>query len=232
MMSTVKKLRWLRRLRSSRDGAELLLAVGAIGATFCVAGLMVSLMGQPVADFPAWWEATSTAAAFAAATLAAVYAATTFERERSRDEERELQRRQEQASLVAAWVGELAPHSSSTGPVPIATGGVSAVRVQLRNASALPVENVEIRVELTEILASGATMSQDLPLHILDVLPPDDRPLAYVVPVPARHGAGMKVRAQTVDWSARVDLSFLDATGIGWTRKAGHPLAESSSNSG
>lgn len=178
--------------------------IAAVVMLFSVAG---ALWWSPA--FPAWLEATSTFAAFAAAGVAVYFV--------MRQERRVVDALvREQASKVAAWFG----------PGPITTrGAVSMTRIRakgaervgvgqwvvhVRNASDLPVSSVWVA------LADRGQVIGD-PFSV-GLLPPAADPVFEPIPNQVADGVGSLQQIHGSLWEPGVAIAFIDASGHGWVR--------------
>lgn len=182
----------------------LLLATGLIGA----ATWANCRWGTGPDTLPGWIEALSTFAAFIAAVIAVRYTKRVFEIEQKRDERLDEDRRSAQASTVAAWVGIKTIHIEKERDSWRPARDVEQYGYFLRNASELPVTNLEFR--------TGKMLES---FESLDVLPPGDEPLFIRLDQNV-------VNDFTNDGveSPPVTLSFTDAAGHRWIRDGATPL--------
>lgn len=193
---------------------------GAIGASICIAAFLLNLFDQEWSTFPAWWEATSTAAALAAATVAVLYSSITLDRERERE-------REWQAARVAAWPGEIKWGTKKVGGLDEPDWSqIHGLHAVVRNASDLPVTEVLVsfRLALVSVGQRGAATvdsSATLGTERLAVLPPSNDPI--VVHLSDVH-RDSPIDVDDLDEAARtellVDLEFRDSAGRQWRREA------------
>lgn len=191
-------------------------AVTLGGAVAVVVVVTVSVVGARHSSegFPAWLEAASTFAAFAAASVAVFFAMGTQQIEAKRDHRIETALVREQASKVAGWYGLSPSGGAPTGTRSIRMQlGVRMPGVYVRNASDLPVSSV-----LVALTAEGRSVITTV---LLGVLPPASDPKFEPFPVPV---AAMIDNARNTfswagaDWEPGVGLAFVDAAGVGWVR--------------
>lgn len=177
-----------------------------------------------------WLSALATTGALIAALAAARYAKKAFELERSRDNVRDEERREQQASQVAAWVQrlQLAKKQSSNGPVKVLVPPGQVFN--FINRSGLPVTDAvfvfQARVQrnTTFILSLGEWR------HIL--LTPNDLPQELPLPEPVR-AALQRVATDNVDRktgevpaiTVTVGVTFTDTANRHWTRQPNGSLA-------
>lgn len=207
MISVMSRVLAVLNPRSWRPWMQLLVVAALV--------FLVSAAGTWWVDdrsaFPSWLSAVATFAAFAAAAVAARYAAQVQARESHRDQARARDQRRAQADRVAAWV--------SSGPVYGRAGAgkaldslqIVSMTVAARNASQLPVTEVDIAVY-------HYVENQPDPVFVAAVghhlLPPDDtteRLLAFSDIAPLS-------TPPDKDRGARVMVLFTDASGRRWMR--------------
>lgn len=107
----------------------------------------------PSSEFPAWLEAWGTVLGVGAAIVAGFYAARAFRLKFERERRWEDQQRSAQASLVAAWPSEDFRLVIDGQEV------IHAVEAYARNASALPVSQIEIHFFVTYFDQEGEKRS-------------------------------------------------------------------------
>ncbi|WP_156409745.1 hypothetical protein [Nocardioides sp. Soil796] len=164
----------------------------------------------------AWITALATVVAVLAAIYAGHYAKRAHDIEVRRDEDREEDRRQAQAELVAAWCPVFDYRPAVPGSVTSVSGGTFIKQGRrlptwtyfLRNASSVPVYDVVLHFR------QGA---EGLGTDALDTLPPDSEPLTREVPSHIANTA--RLGAHEHGEVIRVLVSFRDAAGRRWTRR-------------
>ena len=156
--------------------------------------------------FPVWLEAISTSLAFMAAAVAAIYAARVYKRESARERRLEEAQRRAQASLISGWVDTVQRRADPRPSVGREYETVACV--YLRNASELPVFEVEIALRGTSV--------QPDPTVALEVLPPSDKPKLV----------GPEDFDFDWDGDGRVSLTFTDSSGKTWRRLANGQLLD------
>lgn len=187
----------LVKIRRPRLSA-LSIAVAAV-ALLIVAVVGVSIAGAANSnvDLPAWLEAISTLAAFAAAGLAAYFSMQTQRQESNRA-------RTEQASQVAAWYDETKKEPG----------------FYLRNASDLPVTSVIIGIRLGGALVCTQPVGL-LPPKVKQFVELSSASLQEIAD--ARH---RPLTRGGMGGPRCVAIAFVDAAGHGWARDADGRLSE------
>jgi len=156
--------------RSDRADARLFVWLMLVGmVVFAVAVAVGGVLGSDPGSLADWVAAVSTFAALLAASYAAVQTRRTFRLEQERDAERVDQTRRAQAVQVAVWTGEMdwistkVTHVWSPGstepdttrdPGPIRP---ESIRVNIQNASPVPVYHLRVEVYVGEGGPSTAT---------------------------------------------------------------------------
>lgn len=162
----------------------ILLAVAG-GLLLLGTGLCLGLVaGADAGTFPDWIAATATVAAFSAAAVAAWYAYGALKVEELREDRWLATQRQAQASLIAAWPGELQHHwighDEMGGSI---VKGYEGVEVKLRNASDVPVTAVRVDATLVVDRRSDSPVRLHLGLReIAKILEPAAEPVTKYLP--------------------------------------------------
>lgn len=180
-------------------------------------------------DAAGWVEALATVSAFGAAILAAVLVGRTLDLELEREDKRLDADRSGQAALVAGWPDNLImlrqkvkEASSAWETEEWVDVGVHGCWVFVRNASAVPVTEVDVRIaiSLMDRASHGEKFHTIYARHSEQYLPPSDSPARW--PVTSRQFT-MVPDLDTEPLSPReywvlVDFRFTDAAGIKWHR--------------
>ncbi|GEP38874.1 hypothetical protein NPS01_25370 [Nocardioides psychrotolerans] len=177
--------------------------------------------GGAWADVAGWIEALATLAAFSAAVVAAVVVSRTFEVERARDD-------RAQASLIAAWTTGETEGDYAIDPVTEleVDRGITFVQVAVRNASPVPVRNVQVRLDLQAVPVRPTSREDSGTTHAsryfgtadIETLPPEDeREIHWVTArMPVDPLAPEFPREHTVRF--HLSMRFTDAAGYTWER--------------
>lgn len=215
--------------RVKRTRANIMIVVtGTIILSIAAAWLGMDLLHRPAREFPAWWSASSTAAAFTAAAVAAMFAADAFRLEHRRDERWQTERRQAQASLVAAWPLNLVRVETRVGNAVPDT--VQLVVARIINTSTLPVRNVYFEAFVT-VASNGMSMRHRIGSHLVAVVPPGESSTEVRIPADDPARSFLQPGGASVDWIPDVRLSFTDAAGVRWMRDENGVLADISEES-
>lgn len=161
--------------------------------------------------FPAWLSSVATFAAFAAAAVAARYAAQVQARESRRDQARARDQRRAQADRVAAWVAQGPVYGTTGAGQAAGTLQVLKITVAVRNASELPVTNVDVAVYHYVKDRPEPAFIASIRHHLLPPGATTERVLALSEIAPL----GI---APDVERGARVMAIFTDAGGRRWMR--------------
>lgn len=189
----------------------LVIALAAMLVLFGLAMLAARHAGADHGTYPDWLAAFATLAAFGAAGVAGWYAHRALLVEQARDKARDDQQARAQAELVAAWVDTGPIYGASDAGNAIGGLQVTSVWIMVRNASQLPVTNVDVALfhHLTDRLEPQLVGRRQIQL-----LAPEHAP---VVAMGGNELAPMAVPPDT-ERGARVMLTFTDAGGRTWVR--------------
>lgn len=172
-------------------------------------------------SFPNWLQGIGTLAALLAAIVAARHAAGAFGLERDREERWTSQQRAAQASLIAAWPGQMSGNYAKTDGIwdgdPT---DISTVDVYLRNASDVPVTRVWVDATLVVDIRSDSPIRLHMASReIARVLQPTSEPsrmhLEAETPVDLQKYRPGNVK---IDYWCEISVSFRDAGGRDWQR--------------
>ncbi|WP_154605518.1 hypothetical protein [Arthrobacter sp. AQ5-05] len=163
-------------------------------------------------DITDWITASATTASFIVAALATAIAWTVHKREHSRTEQAALKEEQDQANLVSAWE-ESRPLSITGVPEGILSESqrinfgngvyVHAIFMSIVNRSNQPVYDFEVKAEgITSIFKYA-------------IVPPGEKEIG-----PLRYAINDFFQEEYNISESRLNLSFRDASGSWWVRKA------------
>ncbi|MDR7251905.1 hypothetical protein J2X46_000881 [Nocardioides sp. BE266] len=205
------------RQTDSPEGRTYLLegvlgSVLILGPAICVGVAMDARWGS-IAE---WVAGLATVAAFLAAVLAARFAARALEIEQDRERDRQNAIIREQAVLVAAWI-EVDYIKSLAG----ARVHAKTMTCILRNASPVPVHDVEVRVLLDAADGVGRKLIGTVKLA---TLPPSTDPISERIAPFQRTDPIAAVRERADVPALRCSMDFTDSAGTRWFRGANGEL--------
>lgn len=177
-----------------------------LGPAICV-GVAVDSEWGSIAE---WVASLATVAAFLAAVLAARFTARALGIEQEREKDRQKAITGEQAVLVAAWI-EVDYIKSLSG----ARVQAKTVACMLRNASPVPVHDVEVRVLLDASNGLGRKLIGTVDLA---TLPPSTVPVSERIAPFQGTDPIVAVREQGGVPALRCLMDFTDSAGIRWFR--------------
>ena len=180
------------------------------------ARIEVNLASAWSAAIPNWVTALATVGALVAASFAGWTATRLYRTERERDERLERAERSWQASQIVAWASWAKPTDPGIA-LNLAGGRTSQVHLALRNASGVPVYDVQVFWS-----CEGQALG-DQPLPMLS--PTGDHPHEREIKC-----KGVAELVQRPDRAARIDIraaiEFTDAAGVRWRRGGDGRLLE------
>lgn len=203
----------------------LLLALAGAAGTVALAWLTWWWAEQPRSKFPSWLEAWATVLGVCAAIIAGFYAARAFALESQREHRWEEQQRASQAALIGAWPGALVlnlKHSAEGDPYSLQVEDPEDIRgaqASLRNASPLPVTQVEVDFYL--VLLDGNAVGRDRRLlgsTRLSSLPPSPDHLPVILDL--NEDPHQRTATEAQHSELQVEIHFRDAAGQVWSRDA------------
>lgn len=189
-----------------------LVVAGAMALVVGVAKFLAAQGNDPhPSQLPAWIEAIATLAAFGAAAAAALLVSRTVSIELQRESDRLEVARSSQAVLVAAWIGPVSfvrgKQNEDTGLEPGLY--LRSVDVVVRNASQVPVSDVELHV----IVLIGRNRYRYDVSEEVGTLEPETTtqiPVDFDMRPPAEGAEDLEL--------LEVNIHFRDAAGIVWER--------------
>lgn len=199
----------------------VLLAISAMLLAISTALLVTAATGSSWSDASGWIEALATTAGLGAAVAAAALIVRTLQLETERDEARFEFERRAQATLIAAWGIDVEYETAKNQDGYEVPAAITGAKLHLRNASQVPVTQLEIKVIVRYVLETEAgtdygTESSGITLR--DVLAPSADPvvdrviLESVIPLVAE---GQAIEAYPV---TLVQITFTDSAGARWCR--------------
>jgi hypothetical protein len=205
--------------------ATVLTAAMFLVAAGVVVGIATGSQSGTTAE---WVSATSTAGALIAASFAAWYAAGAFGVERIREDRWQQEQRASQASLVAAWTR---PTLRMVAAGELNVEAITGVTVWLRNASQVPVTQIEFELFHVRQVApgrGGALLTSLVFKQHLDVLPPGDRPMELQITDPGVLDELSSSWSLDMPWAPelRIVLRFQDSAMRRWRRSTSGILSE------